>query len=363
MHRPARLLSAILLACSPAVADDAASEKAKPGEPVAAVVESTLATASDKIRQFAFDGDDATYFASKDKPGASDSFTLVLDAPVSVKSVAVRTGKPDGSEALDSGTLEVSGDGKDFRDLAKFRGGTAKAEPGGAKIKAIRIRPGADAAHPLTIREIAVDSEPKVAPFPYPVEYTVDVSDSPEMKDWAEKAARLCERWYPRLSEELKTDGYKPPRQVTIRITTGYNGVAMAGGGRITGSTKFFKAHPDDLGAMIHETAHVIQRYRSRNNPGWLVEGVADYVRFFKFEPGKIGPINADRARYNSSYRVTARFLDYVTEKYDKALVLKLNKAMREGTYKEELFKDLTGKTVKELDEEWRASLKASPKK
>ena len=354
MQRPSRLLPAILLVCAPAVADDAT----KPGEPVAASVESTLATASDKIRQFAFDGDDATYFASKDKPGAKDSFTLVLDAPVSLKSIAVRTGRPDGSDTLESGSLEVSEDGKAFRDLAKFQDGTAKAEPGGAKVKAIRIRPGAGASHPLAIREIALDSEPKVATFAYPVEYTVDVSDSPEMKDWAEKAARLCERWYPRLSEELKTDGYRPPRQVTMRITTGYNGVAMAGGGRITGSTKFFRAHPDDLGAMIHETVHVIQRYRARNNPGWLVEGVADYVRFFKFEPGKIGPINAEKAHYNNSYRVTARFLDYLVEKYDKNLVLKLNKAMREGAYKEEMFKELTGKTLPELDEEWRASLK-----
>ena len=31
---------------------------------------------------------------------------------------------------------------------------------------------------------------------------------------------------------------------------------------------------------------------------------------------------------------------------------------MREGKYTEELFKGLTGKGVKELDEEWRASLK-----
>ena len=119
-----------------------------------------------------------------------------------------------------------------------------------------------------------------------------------------------------------------------------YKGVAAAGGGRITGSVKYFKAHPDDVGAMIHETAHVVQRYRGRNNPGWLVEGVADYVRFFKFEPGKIGPINPDQARYNSSYRVTAAFLAYLTEKYDKEIVLKLNKAMREGRYKEALFKD-----------------------
>jgi hypothetical protein len=88
------------------------------------------------------------------------------------------------------------------------------------------------------------------------------------------------------------------------------------------------------------------------------VEGVADYVRFFKYEPGKIGPINANRAHYNSSYRVTAAFLAYVTETYDKQLVIKLNKLMREGQYKEDVFKELTGKTLPELDDEWRATLR-----
>ena len=142
-----------------------------------------------------------------------------------------------------------------------------------------------------------------------------------------------------------------------MRLRNDYNGVAAAGGGRITGSVKYFKAHPDDVGAMVHETVHCVQRYRTRNNPGWLVEGIADYVRFFKYEPGKLGRINPNRARYNGSYRVTAAFLAYVADKYDKDLVRKLNQAMREGEYKEELWKALTGKTVQELDEEWRATL------
>ena len=47
-----------------------------------------------------------------------------------------------------------------------------------------------------------------------------------------------------------------------------------------------------------------------------------------------------------------------MAEKYDKDLVLKLNKAMREGTYKEEIFKELPARPCQELDEEWRASLK-----
>ena len=50
--------------------------------PVAAAVETTLATRGDQIRQFAFDGDWASAFASADPPGPEDHFTLVLDQPV-----------------------------------------------------------------------------------------------------------------------------------------------------------------------------------------------------------------------------------------------------------------------------------------
>ena len=40
---------------------------------------------------------------------------------------------------------------------------------------------------------------------------------------------------------------------------------------------------------MVHETTHVVQAYRRGARPGWLVEGISDYIRFFKFEPGKLG--------------------------------------------------------------------------
>jgi Peptidase of plants and bacteria len=327
------------------------------GEPISAVVESTLATDSDKIRQFAFDGVDETYFASKEAPGAKDSFTLIFDEPVVVQSVEVRTGKPDGSDALASGTLEVSADGSSFEDAATFAKGTAKAALE-RRLKAVRIRQAEDAAHPLVVREIVVDSNPRVRTFAYPVEIVVDASDAPEMKAWADAAARTCERWYERINEQLKSDGYKPIHLIRMSLKNGIDVPAMAGGGRITGSVKWFKDHPDDVGAMIHETVHIVQNYRSRRNPGWLVEGVADYIRFFQYEPDNIGRFDPKTARYDGNYRVSARFLAYVADSYDKDLVLKLNRAMREGSYTEDLFKQLTGKTVHELDEEWRASFR-----
>jgi basic secretory peptidase family protein/F5/8 type C domain-containing protein len=327
-----------------------------PKKPVAAVVESSLKSAGGNIRQFAFDGDPDTYFASDGNPGKDDHFTLRFDEPVKVKKATVITGRPKGGDELTTGVLESSEDGERFVELSLFKDGTASG-PLPGKTRAIRIKPG-ELKHPLVVREIKVEADPPIATFRYPVEFTVNVTDAPEMKEWADKTARVCERQYAMINDQLKSDGYKPPTQVTMTLKKDYRGVAATGGSRITGSVKYFHDHPDDIGAMVHETVHIVQHYRARNNPGWLVEGIADYVRFFKYEPGKIGVINPDRARYDGAYRQTAAFLNYVNEKYDKDLVRKLNAAMRQGEYKEDLWKELTKKTAKELDEEWRGTLK-----
>jgi hypothetical protein len=328
---------------------------------VGAAIETTLSSEGEHIRQFAFDGEDKTYFASEKNAGEKDHFTLVLNKPTAVRSLRVTTGRPDGGDKLDAGTLTVSADGKTFKELAKFRDGVAEAKPAGRKIQAIRIKPTQDLKHPLVVREIVLDSTPSVAVFKYPVEFTVDVSDAPEMKEWATRAARICEQQYTMINEELKDDRYQPPRRVSVKLKKMDAGVAASvSGDRITASVTYFKQHPEDFGAMVHETVHVVQNYRVPDNPGWLVEGIADYIRFFKYEPGNLGPIDARRAHFDSSYRVTAAFLAYVTVRYDKQIVRKLNKIMREGEYKNEAFRKLTGKTLEQLDAEWRARLGAS---
>jgi hypothetical protein len=338
--------------CIPA---KALAEPAEP--PVTATIETTLSTADGQIRQFAFDGDADTYFASQKNPAASDHFTLVFDKPVALKSIAVTTGRPKGGDALDAGTLEVSVDGKTFEELVKFADGTIRAKAYGRKVQAVRIKPTEDLKHPLAIREIVLESSPAVTVFKYPVEFVVDVSDAPEMKDWAEKSARICERQYPLLCDDLRSEGFTPRRVITMTLKSSYEGVAETGGGHITGSVKYFKSHADDFGAMVHETVHAVQDYHSRRNPGWLVEGIADYERFFKYEPGKAGRMDPERSHFDGSYRVTATFLNYTSEKHEKELVRKLNAHMRAGDYKDDLFKDLTGKTLQELDDEWRETL------
>jgi hypothetical protein len=334
----------------------AAAQPKAPPPAVSATIETTWSTEGKNIRQFAFDGDADSYFASREEAGLSDHFTLTFDKPVTVRSITVTTGKPDGDDALDEGTLEVLGENKKWEELAKFTEGVASAKPHGRRARAVRIRPASDLDHPLAIREFAIESDPPVAVFRYPVEFVVNVDDAPEMKAWAEKVARICERAYPMINDELQSEGFKPATVVTMTLKNDLKYPAATSGSRIVGSVKHFTARPDDVGAMVHETVHVCQRYRGRA-PGWLVEGIADYIRFFKYEPGKLGRLSPNRAKYDGSYQVTARFLAYVSDKYDKELVRKLNKSLREGEYKEEIFQQLTKKPLKQLNEEWRASL------
>lgn len=324
--------------------------------PVSSTMESNVITNGGQIRQFAFDGDPKTSFVSLRNARKDDQLTLVFDRLVELNSINVGTGRNDAMDELAWGELECSTDGKRFEPMAKFMDGKA-AWTGTKKAKAIRIRVTEDQDRPLAVREITITSLPVVKPFQYPVEIALDVADAPEMKEWAEKVARICEQHYAMICTELASENYRPPTLIRMALKRDYKGVAEASGSNIRGSVAYFKEHPDDIGAMIHETVHCVQNYRRRGLPGWLVEGIADYIRFWKYEPGRAGRLNPERARYDGSYRTTAAFLAYLANTYDSQIVKKLNAQLREGKFTPESWSALTGKSVDELNQDWRRSL------
>lgn len=180
--------------------------------------------------------------------------------------------------------------------------------------------------------------------------------------------------WYPKIVELLPSEGYEAPARVTIRFREGMGGTpAAAGGNRIQCNAGWFRRNlkGEAVGAVVHEMVHVVQQYgRARRNnpeatrtPGWLVEGIPDYIRWFLYEPhtkgAEITARNVARARYDGNYRITGNFLNWVTEKYDWEIVKKLNAAAREARYQEELWKNWTGRTVQELGAEWKAEVEA----
>jgi hypothetical protein len=201
---------------------------------------------------------------------------------------------------------------------------------------------------------------------------SIDTSQTPDLTEWARKElAPVVQGWYPKIVKLLPSEGYEAPKKVSIIFSQDMPGVAATGGTRIRCAANWVRQNlkGEAKGSIVHELVHVVQQYgqarRANPNatraPGWLVEGIADYLRWFKYEPeshgAEITKQRISRARYDASYRVSANFLNWVTEKYDQHIVQHLNAALRQGNYDEDLWKKRTGHAVQELGEEWKKGL------
>ncbi len=187
---------------------------------------------------------------------------------------------------------------------------------------------------------------------------TVEFSEVPELAEWGKQSGTLCVAWYPKICELLASEGSKPPDPVTIHFRKDMKGVAATSGNVIDIAADYVKGHTNDFGMVIHELTHVAQNYPP-GGPGWLVEGIADYIRLSHFEPQVPLPrIDPDRASYRDAYKTTAVFLAWIERNHDRQVVKKLNRALREKSFKAELFKEYTGKSVDELWQEFAGSLR-----
>ena len=167
--------------------------------------------------------------------------------------------------------------------------------------------------------------EPRRPGKPPPLKITIDTSQAPEMAKWAAHAKSLCEKTYPLIWSQLGSPGFRPPAAVKI-VFENKDGVAWTAGAQITCCTDWFKQHPDDYGAVIHELCHVVQSYR-KPVPGWVTEGIADYVRWFKYEPAKRRPhVDPRHAKYTDGYQTTAAFLDWIVRTKNRSFVQRLTR-------------------------------------
>jgi hypothetical protein len=198
-----------------------------------------------------------------------------------------------------------------------------------------------------------------------------DITAAPEASAWAEEAKTLVQQWFPIVCRYLDTDGYKPPKTYVLVFKDNMDGVAYTTGmGKGTAETviseKWIASHPDDFGMVIHEMTHVIQGYSDKEYgaAGWLVEGIADYVRFYKYEPDvprrEVEPQNPEKATYHDAYRTTASFIAYVTWKYDRGTLYKIDAALRAGTYSDDIWRTITGKDVETVWQEYVQFLEAA---
>lgn len=203
--------------------------------------------------------------------------------------------------------------------------------------------------------------------------FTIDSKQAPDLTEWASKElVPVVQKWYPAIIQQLPSEGFRARQEVVLKFRNDMGGVpASAAGGMINLNTPWFRRELDReaRGAVVHELVHVVQQYdrasrTSRNTvptPGWIVEGIADYIRWYGYEPESNGAVisrrSAESAKFDASYRVTANFLNWVTENHDKEIVKKLNAAAREGRYDEKIWITSTGKSVEELSVLWKKAL------
>lgn len=202
---------------------------------------------------------------------------------------------------------------------------------------------------------------------------TIDTAKAPALREWAEqKLAPALVEWYPKIVAMMPSDGFSAPKKFSVEIKP-VNGVAFTSGTHIVANSAWLAGQlkGEAVGSIVHEEVHVVQQYgsgwrRETHAPGWFTEGLPDYIRFFKFEPQSHGADSVWLQRhpprkfnYDGLYRISANFLNYVVEHYDpdKKVIEKVNAACRQGKYSDAMWKELTGKSLAELNEEWKVSV------
>ena len=189
-----------------------------------------------------------------------------------------------------------------------------------------------------------------------PARFTTEVTAAPDLAGWAAKARHACEVWYPVISELLPAASAEHPRAIKLILEPKLEVPAYT---RATGDApeihisaahvrEQVRAGQDDLGMVIHELSHTLQRYPG---PRWLVEGIADYIRYERFEPtAPRKPFDADRSRHDTGYWVSSAFLAWIEQRHDPGLVQKLHRALQAGTYDDRsFFLQATGKDLPTL--------------
>lgn len=312
------------------------------------------------------DGDPSTYFKSYYNMSDGDDVTIWLSRAIPATSFRVVTGNTDNEDLLTKGFVELSADGEKFTRSAAFNAqGVSEATLANVPVRALRIklnpRTGLSS---LCIREITINSPIKISHAQMgPGRGWHDYTDAPDLAAWATKAERQMEDFWPDTAALLYTNGFITPNKLNVVYRGGpdVTPVAATGGGVMTVNIKWARENPGDTGLTVHEMAHAVQSM-SAYNPVWLIEGIADYIRWVRYEPQNFTYGITNKNEWRQPYRVSAAFLGWCEIHYDNRLVTHLNDDIRFGRYKDDLWKKYTGKDGDTLWAEFIAAYNADPK-
>ena len=159
-------------------------------------------------------------------------------------------------------------------------------------------------------------------------------------------APELVHKWAAATSELLALDP-GGPGTVTIQFTDDIDTPGATLGTTIRISREALKRNPDDHGLLVHELVHALQAYPPRQGPHWITEGIADWIRYFHFEPrrgrayyttGEDPTWGRKGLDFTAGYLPAAAFLEYLRREYDPNLLWRLNAELHAGRYRDDFF-------------------------
>ena len=179
----------------------------------------------------------------------------------------------------------------------------------------------------------------------------------------------LTETYFKVFPVLVSTFNDKTTHEVIFVTDTAYKGVAEASGNRILFGTGYMNDHPTDIDIVTHEGMHLVQGYGYGSGPVWLTEGIADFIRY-KYGVDNIGskwylpdfaPEHNEK-KYENSYRITARFFEWIDQKVKPGLIIQMDKELRNHTYTQDTWVKLSGKTIDQLWDDYAKNPKLSLK-
>ncbi|MBV9085582.1 MAG: DUF4157 domain-containing protein [Acidobacteriaceae bacterium] len=214
-------------------------------------------------------------------------------------------------------------------------------------------------------------------------EVIVDASRAPDAQPYVAPVKALLNEWYPKINVLLFGERHRLPFN-KIEVIFESNMDSRQPRNPLAGASAYTKGNvihvdfgylrrmrSDYRGLFIHELTHVNQHYKRVEGDGWLVEGIASYVRHKYFDkdiepalrlqsdgkargyPLTSAQLTADG--YKFGYTIASAFLFWLEQQKDPNIVLSLNEALSKGRYSDKVFLKRCGAPLPQLWSEFLA--------
>lgn len=197
----------------------------------------------------------------------------------------------------------------------------------------------------------ALLSCPAARADPLPLTIDLDLAAAPQLQAYGEEMRRRAFGWWTIINDALSFPGYSPTKRIIFRFSNDMPSTlaGLAQGHLILMNAPYITAHPTYFNYAAHEMVHIYQAY-PLGTPKWLLEGIADYVRYYVLFPqDRERDYNAVNAYYTDGYQKGAALLDWVERTHGVGSVRQLNATLHRGADGEALLERMTGMRLSQI--------------